>query len=93
MNVTKVLPIDGLPGKTLVKNNRNLCRIGGYFFALLLLPIVYPSPKQVTAKPITAMRPSIVIVGIPSSYVIGGTLPSVESKPSTISVAPYGILP
>ena len=40
-------------------------RQGGYF-CVLLLPMAYPSPKAVRHKLITAIRPSMVNIGIPS---------------------------
>ena len=56
------------PHKDSYKNNRLVCRPGGYFCDLLL-PIEYPRPNAVSTRLITAIRPSIVIMAIiPLSY-------------------------
>ena len=56
------LPIDGLPDYLVTDIAASFIGEGGYFCVLLLslLPIVYPRPKQVMHKLITAISPSIV---------------------------------
>lgn len=46
-----------------IKITAFVCRLGGYFCDLLLLPIAYPRPNAVKAKLITASRLSIVNIG------------------------------
>ena len=49
-----------------MKNNRlSFARTGRLFFCVLF-PNVYPSPKQDKPKLNTAVRPSIVNIGIPT---------------------------
>ena len=35
-----------MPSKLIIKNNRFVWRLGGYFFVLLSLPNAYPALKQ-----------------------------------------------
>ena len=46
-----------------IKITAFVCRLGGYFCDLLLLPIAYPRPNAVHARLITASRLSIVNIG------------------------------
>ena len=46
-----------------IKITAFVCRLGGYFCDLLLLPIAYPRPNAVNARLITASRLSIVNIG------------------------------
>ena len=67
----------------------------------MLLPIVYPRPKAVSTRLITAIKLSIVIIGITPSclytalYIVQkpvpleGHMPSAEGEPPTVMVLPF----